>query len=35
MVATGGLVVNYHLIKEIIDVVKEINSDIITCIGGS
>lgn len=35
MVATGGLVVNYHIIKEIIDTVKKVNPHIVTCIGGS
>jgi len=35
MIATGGLVVNYHVIKKIIDVAKMIKSDILTCVGGS
>ena len=35
MVATGGLVVNYHVIKEIMDTVKVINPEIVTYVGGS
>lgn len=35
MVATGGLVVNYHVIKEIMDTVKAINPEIVTYVGGS
>lgn len=35
MVATGGLIVNYHAIKEIIDVSKRIKPEVITYIGGS
>ena len=35
IVGTGGLIVNYHAIKEIIDISKEIKSEVITYIGGS
>lgn len=35
LVATGGLVVNYHTIKEIIDTAKKIKPEVITYIGGS
>lgn len=35
MVATGGLVVNYHTIKEIIDASKKIKPSVFTYVGGS
>ena len=35
VVGTGGLVVNYHAIKKIVDIVKSIDNDIITWVGGS
>lgn len=35
VVATGGLIVNYHTIKEIIDTAKRIKPEVITYIGGS
>lgn len=35
LVATGGLIVNYHTIKEIMDMSKKIKPSIITYIGGS
>lgn len=35
LVATGGLVVSYHIIKEIMDISKKIKPEVITYIGGS
>lgn len=35
LVATGGLVVNYHTIKQIMDACKAIKPEVITYIGGS
>lgn len=35
LVATGGLIVNYHTVKEIMDVSKKIKPEVITYIGGS
>lgn len=35
LVATGGLIVNYHVIKEIMDAAKRIKPEVVTYIGGS